>query len=956
MSPLFKRMPLAAVITVLVTGSITGCNRISNPFVKKEEPVVVSGTLGELLPAEVDRTANEGAPVNIDDVIDSYSELITLADDPDIKMRGLQRLADLRLEKGETAFYDGADTQLDLAAESYEGLLSSYPDRIENDRVRYQLAKTRDLQGNMEGNLAVLNGLVLSHPDSPYLAETQFRRGDMLFSKGDFVGAREAFDAVIETQEPQFLNNAHYMRGWCDFKLLDYQQALVSFTRVLDRVMPEDMQTVKLESQNETLVEDLLRVMGFAFSYLGGAESVPELFAQTGPKRYEFLVYDRYAQLLVKQELYSDAILVYRKFIEQNPHSLYAPQYQVSIIKTLEQGGFVNEVQVEKARFVEVYGKDSAFWLATNPVDLTFTEDRLEMYLPELAAVHYNLGQNAVAGKSPAGSKISPQEEFEKAAQYYGAFADTFPQKEKTPEMLLLLGESLSQLNRWEAAIEPWERAGYSYPDYDKSSEAAYAALLAHGKVLASYPVDATEPELIERRRVWKEKQLKSRLDFVQYHAADSRALDVLYQTTVEMYGDKAYNDVISLGARVLAWQPAPPAEMQTDTQLLIAHSEFAQGDYLQAETDYQKALVLLPPNDPRREGVVENLAASVYRQGENLLAAGNRDLAVSEYLRVATVAPSAELRRNAQFDAANLLIESKRWDEAVDVLVDFRKRYPDHALTASIPGKLALAYQETGQTRLAADEFALMVVATQDPEQRRERLLIAADLYDKAEDIPNTLKSYREYAEKYPLPAEDYMEAVDRLTQLYAQTGQTNEQRFWLQKQVEAYDRQGSAASDRMRYLAAGAAAVLADDAYQTFLATRLSLPLNKSLVQKTETMKQTVAAYKQIAGYGVAEFATLAGYRMAEVYAQLSRDLMDSERPDNLDEMALEQYDLLLEEQAYPFEENAIAIHEQNIQKSWNGVYDEWVKASFDALSRLLPARYGKQEAKRDVYDVAL
>lgn len=201
----FKRLPLTvAVLAAIVSSSMTGCNRISNPFVKQEEPAYTEGTLGELLPAEVNKASSDGKPVEIDEVIQSYSELIQLADDPDIKMRGLQRLADLRLEKGETAYYDGADAQLDLAAESYEGLLTSYPDRIENDRVRYQLAKTRDLQGNMEANLAVLNGLVLSHPDSPYLAETQFRRGDMLFSKGDFVGAREAFDAVIATEEPQF--------------------------------------------------------------------------------------------------------------------------------------------------------------------------------------------------------------------------------------------------------------------------------------------------------------------------------------------------------------------------------------------------------------------------------------------------------------------------------------------------------------------------------------------------------------------------------------------------------------------------------------------------------------------------------------------------------------------------------------------------------------------------------
>ena len=80
-----------------------------------------------MLPAEVNKASSDGKPVEIDEVIQSYSELIQLADDPDIKMRGLQRLADLRLEKGETAYYDGADAQLDLAAESYEGLLTSYP-------------------------------------------------------------------------------------------------------------------------------------------------------------------------------------------------------------------------------------------------------------------------------------------------------------------------------------------------------------------------------------------------------------------------------------------------------------------------------------------------------------------------------------------------------------------------------------------------------------------------------------------------------------------------------------------------------------------------------------------------------------------------------------------------------------------------------------------------------------
>ncbi len=109
---------------------------------------------------------------------------------------------------------------------------------------------------------------------------------------------------------------------------------------------------------------------------------------------------------------------------------------------------------------------------------------------------------------------------------------------------------------------------------------------------------------------------------------------------------------------------------------------------------------------------------------------------------------------------------------------------------------------------------------------------------------------------------------------------------------------------------------------------------------------MEKVLAAYKQTYDYGVQQFSTLATFRIGEVYAQLSRDLIDSQRPANLDELALEQYEILLEEQAYPFEEKAIAIHETNAQRPQEGLYDVWIKESIGSLAILLPARYNKVE----------
>ncbi len=71
-----------------------------------------------------------------------------------------------------------------------------------------------------------------------------------------------------------------------------------------------------------------------------------------------------------------------------------------------------------------------------------------------------------------------------------------------------------------------------------------------------------------------------------------------------------------------------------------------------------------------------------------------------------------------------------------------------------------------------------------------------------------------------------------------------------------------------------------------------------------------------------------------------------MASERPKKMSAEEREQYDLLLEERSTPIEEQAIALHEKNAARARDGLYDDGVKASFGALAKLLPARFGKSE----------
>jgi cellulose synthase operon protein C len=160
-----------------------------------------------------------------------------------------------------------------------------------------------------------------------------------------------------------------------------------------------------------------------------------------------------------------------------------------------------------------------------------------------------------------------------------------------------------------------------------------------------------------------------------------------------------------------------------------------------------------------------------------------------------------------------------------------------------------------------------------------------------------------------------------------------------------------GARRSDRTRYLAAQAALDLAEPAHRRFLAARITQPLAESLETKKTRMEAVLAAYGRAADYAIAEVTTAATYRLGEVYRQFARDLMESERPAALDAAALSQYELLLEEQAFPFEEKAIELFEANTVRAADGVYDEWVRRSFAELAKLVPARYAKTERSEDV-----
>jgi outer membrane protein assembly factor BamD (BamD/ComL family) len=354
----------------------------------------------------------------------------------------------------------------------------------------------------------------------------------------------------------------------------------------------------------------------------------------------------------------------------------------------------------------------------------------------------------------------------------------------------------------------------------------------------------------------------------------------------------------------------------------------------------------MIPPEDPDRSEIVERIASSIYKQGEQAQAAGMLDEAVSHYLRVGAAAPSASIRSTAEYDAAATLIELQQWDRASSVLEDFRARYPDHELADDVTAKLAVTYVESGDRARAAGEFERIAASGSDPAVRREALWRAGELYAETQQTAAANNAFARFVEQFPRPAPQAIEARYKLVGFAEELGNERDRMGWLADIVAADAAAGAERTDRTQYLAAHAQLSLAEPARNAFRATRLVAPLQDSLAAKRARMEEALDAYGRAADYAVEDVTTAATYEIAELYHQLSRDLFDSERPPELTDAELSQYDILLEEQAFPFEEEAISVHEVNAGRTADGIYDEWVRKSIDALAELMPVRYAKHE----------
>jgi len=815
----------------------------------------------------------------------------------------------------------------------YDKLLTEYPNYEHSDKVLYQKARAYDELGRSEEALETMERLIEANPGSEHYDEVQFRRGEYFFTRSKYRDAEGAYSAIAKMgASSTYYELALYKLGWTLYKQDLYEEALHQYMALLDYKVSIGYDFDQEHGEDEERrVADTYRVISLSFSNLGGAEAISEYFSGFGHRSYEDRVYGGLGDHYLAKLRYDDAAKTYRAFVAIYPFHRASPRLSMRVVDAFTQGGFPKLVLESKREFAATYGLKAEYWRHFKPEETPDVLAYLKTNLNDLATHYHAEYQSAPEGDE----KLA---HYHEAVRWYGDYLESFPTDADSPPINYRFADLLLEHKEFGEAARQYERTAYGYAPHPQAEAAGYAAVYAYREELKI--AGAEQQETVKRETV------ASSLRFADAFPANEHAATILGAAADDMYEMKDYPAAIASAQRVIDNYPEAEAPLRRSAWIVVAHGSFALAAYPQAEHAYNEVLAATPESDETHAAFVDNLAASIYKQGEAANEAQDYRAAADNFLRIRTTAPTSTIRAAAEYDAGAALIRLQEWTEAATVLEAFRSTYPEHELQREATKQIAYAYREGGQLARAADEYDRVATEAEDPALRSEALLVAGDLYQQSDAPGRALDVYRRYVNEFPQPVEPALETRFKIAEIHKAAGDPTTYQQQLAEIVRIDGEAGPERTARTRTLGARSALVLAEQEYQDFVAVKLLQPFETSLADKKQRMDDTIEAMNRLVEYELADVTAAATFYMAETYLDFSRALAESERPADLAPADLQEYELALEEEAFPFEEKAIDVHQKNLELLQTGVLNDWTEKSLAKLVELMPGRYAKDE----------
>ena len=474
---------------------------------------------------------------------------------------------------------------------------------------------------------------------------------------------------------------------------------------------------------------------------------------------------------------------------------------------------------------------------------------------------------------------------------YFASHLRSFPADADAAKTNFLLAELLFEDRRYAEAAVEYEKTAYDYLPHASSAD-AYAALpqpRGARQVSRRLPTGRRCSAAASRAlRLWRRvRQRPARC--VGAHRRRREAVHAL--------GDAVPASGDGPGARVAA---AGLEAQRRVVWTVVAHVAFERAEYGRAEQAYAEVLALTPP--AQRAELVERPGGERVQAGQQGARRRRRRAACADRLR----ASRRSRRRSAKRRRA----------------VRRRRGGADHAAgSGTAPQRIAgglpasseayaagrspaegsrLAYSKQKQWVQAAVELQRMSAAGGDREARAPRCGRRSSSTTRPRPIAAAAKAYTAYVARYRQPLELWRSRRAGGWRASPADGQRARELALMGDPAGRPQRRRGAhrahALPRRERRAGGRRAGV-----RRLPQGRARRAARAPAQAEEGQARRRAQAYAVAADYGVADVTTAATFRLAALYQDFGKALLASQRPAKLSKKELEQYNVLLEEQAF-------------------------------------------------------
>ncbi len=913
------------IVSLTLTLSLPGANAMAQESFRVE--LGRDGeTIGDMRPVFLEFKSRPMPAISPTEVARRYQRLFDNSDEPEVRIDALNRLSNIqKVTDEDVSFGEEREQQVyRQVLDSYESILDrgSYQGRL--DELLYQMAKAHAYTGQAEESIDRLRQLVGLYPLSTLVPEARFRIAEAAFSAGDYAVADSEYSRVISGDGAESLKTkARYMQGWSQYKQgpSAWQRAGETFLAVLDRFSGETDSFRQIPTGDTELVDDTFRIIALMAAGARGANSLAQWLDNAGGRDYGYLLYDRLADYYASNARYDDSVAVNRRFVDEHPNHPAVPAFVAQNVDVWLMAGRSDRAREARADYVTTFSETDRYQALADSY-----RQRWQAFSRSLADYHYDQAEESAADRK--------REQFRLAANYYRQLA---PRVTEPGELLRLSGDAFLQAGEYRDSLTGFRQAAYDTSGYPGAEDAGWAAVvLQRGALDSRYALAATLDDLaVQAER------------FAEAFADDPRLPGLNADIANRLLAQGRHDDALRFAEAAIA-HPSTSSQERYSAWLVAGEAFVAGESFGLAENAWRKSLALLesgelPDNrDKDTENLQRQLASSIYYQGEQAANDADTDQAVAHYQRVESVLPGSDIAIKGRYDAANILLQADRWQAAINELNRFRADYPNHELTSTVSEKLVFAYQSSDQPVRAADELMAGAGAETPPWEQQLR---AAELYHQADAHNRRNRIYVAWLNG----AEAALTPPDSDAHIRNQTMRQRliesdvEPRRYRAELVEQELASRWHSDDTLAW-AGRAAVVLAEGEAAQFAGVSLQHPLGPSLQKKQQALESARERLAQAEQLGGDALRSEILFRRAELYRVMAQDLIASQAPADLNELEAMQYQMLLEEEAYPFEEKAIKLHAENHQRLADGEFDHWVEQSLQVLAKLFPGRYDR------------